>query len=263
MLVKTQEKVSEYIILSLASAASLAIAGVIPKNLNPEGSGVLNSIAQALAAVIILGIITFVPKILSRRNKDSTASRPEGIVHPDEYMLSPLRVAVYGTLLFIAGSYLLSFISGILLSLFLNGSAIDISSDQFMLVAATPLLFGQSITAYLIGRWIGSRSSRGGFLAAMVVVVIGRVLLIAGDAMLGFGVPLDTTSIGFFLLLTIGIGVFAGFGFWRGTKVSEAGYIWYMLSKLPSDSRKAIEELLYEEVLARVKEIDPHPVETG
>lgn len=253
MITKAQEKLSEYAFLTLAPAAGLFIIRLFFKNLSAEEKEILAPLATATAALLILAIIWGFSKIQSRKYKPGISLQPRGIVKPEGYLLSWFRVTFFGALLFLAGSLLLSFFAGVLLGIFLPSSALEPESELFLSAAIPPLLFGQGITAYLVGRWAGVRTDKHAYLAVVAVIVIGRILLASIDSFLGYGEPIDGLAMVFFLIFTIIIGIFGSIGFWAGKKAREAGYIWYLLSNLPAESRETIESLLYEEVLRRVE----------
>jgi hypothetical protein len=254
MLAKTQEKLSETAFLFIATGLGLFLFQGIFKDASPETKESFLAIAQGLGGVLILGLVWGVTKLKSHLYRPGITFQPKGIVRPEGYQLPTSRVTFFGVLLFIAGSQLLAFLTGSLIAITLLASGLDPTNDgDLFLSAAIPsLLYGQAITAYLVGRWIGARVASHGLLVVLAVVLIGRVLVSIFDSLLGYGTFfLDPITLGIFILITALIGSIGVLGYWHGFKAREACYIWYLLSNLPSDSREPIESLLYDEVRAQ------------
>lgn len=247
-----QEKLLEYGVLSLIPLAATSLIGLFARNLDAARAQQVAQIGPGFLAVLIVVVMWSLPRIKSRRFKSGLSLQPSGVVRPEGYHLEIGRVLIYGTLLFFAGTQILSFVAGILLGLVLPASGIDPNSETFIYALLPTLIFGQAITAFLVSQWIGSRVHRHGLLTMLAVLTVGRILLVAVDSLLGFRVPIDAAFIVYFLMLTIVLWAIGGLGYWRGTKMREAGYVWYLLSNLPQESRVPLEELLYDEVRAKV-----------
>jgi hypothetical protein len=166
----------------------------------------------------------------------------------------PLMV-LYGSLIIIGVSLILGGIAGVV------GAAMAIASGitegdliQEYLQKNTPLwvvaLSADSLVSllvvYLLGRWIGTRCSRGGALAVLLMITLTFVIAIA------VGVPSTMSEWYHFImiwsLLQLPILICFGLiGYWRGRKHRLSKYLHYLLGVLPSETRDTVVELAFDE----------------
>jgi hypothetical protein len=253
MFAKAQEKSLDLLFPALTSAIGLILVRLFFKNASPETAQDLAPYTELIACGILLAPPWVASRFKSWRFKPGVTLQPQGIVRPEGYLLPALHVAVYGTLLFTAGSLLLSVLAGFSQGIFLAGTEIAQDQELFIQASVTALLFGQGIAAYLVGRWIGTRTAKRSLLAIILVILFGRMILFAIDNLFLYELTIDFEVVAYFLLLSLPIWVCGVLGCWRGVKAREAGYLWYLMDNLPPTTREPIESLIFEEVQARVQ----------
>jgi len=113
------------------------------------------------------------------------------------------------------------------------------------------------VTAYFVGRWIGSRTSRLGIVAMLLVAPLFAVANVATD-MLAMPGELYTATFGsepraFFgmlkriIIISLIVIVPGLIGYWRGKRQSLSKYLYYLLSVLPPQTQDTVVELAFEE----------------
>jgi hypothetical protein len=113
-----------------------------------------------------------------------------------------------------------------------------------------------ALGAYFIGKWIGTRCSRRGVLAIILVAILGSVSVILADQLatdeayqavyneermvFGHMLRVSTVHTGAYL-------VFGLLGYWRGHTARLSKYLQYLLGVLPSETRNTVVELAFDE----------------
>jgi hypothetical protein len=198
-------------------------------------------------------------EVLERREgKRETANPIEGrltnIYSYEKFFFAWPLTAVYGTIILLAFAEFLGGVSGILLSIFGD----ERSTDGVPKTIFAFLLPITVIAGYLVGRWIGSRSRRGGVVAIFLVAPLSAILDKTVESMMissddfkqlygvpeTFGAVIEHTGATAAILLVTGL-----VGYWRGRRMRFSKYLRYLLGILPSDTRDTLMGLAYEEAL--------------
>jgi hypothetical protein len=135
-----------------------------------------------------------------------------------------------------------------------TGQAVTARALQGLAIAIIAVMI---VAAYFVGRWIGSRTSRLGIAAMLLISPLFAVTNIATDVLLLPG-ELYRDAMGsepgaFFGLLWRIIGISLVImvpgliGYWRGQKQRLSKYLHYLLSVLPPQTRETVVELAFEE----------------
>lgn len=191
-------------------------------------------------------------KSLRRKKKGkegpSLSTLPEGIVKLEGFVLPWHQAGVYGGLVFAA------VVQVVALSLGAFGALFGFSrQEHIVLVVATPFLAG--IIMFSVGRWIGIRCGRRGWVAVVVASFLGRVvallvdMAVSRDAMesflggkLTFVLVLGIVVGGGLMLSVVGLA-----GYWFGRRDRLPKYLQYLLSRLEPAVQRTIVDLAYEE----------------
>jgi hypothetical protein len=132
-------------------------------------------------------------------------------------------------------------------------------------------LFGTIATifgAYLVGRWIGARTSRFGIVAMLLIAPLTAVAAVGMDMLLATvftgvadlgrlafsGILMRITFISFIVIVPGLI------GYWRGQRQKLSKYLDYLLSVLPQPTRDTVVDLAFGEaqnVAAAAGEVRP------
>jgi hypothetical protein len=129
-------------------------------------------------------------------------------------------------------------------------SAVLWATEFGLLVATTPL---KLFAGFLVGRWIGMRSRSGSWALMLAVAIIGALLLPLAMGIIATtwgGAPGNRYPVATVAALSISSAEFALAGIvgvWRGHSRRLAGYMEYLLSVLPPESRETLVYLAYEE----------------
>lgn len=217
--------------------------------------GVSDDFAKTVSAAT-LATLTYVQSMLDNRSiRPKSGLLPKGIVRPERYWLSWKYLIVYGTFIFIATIEVTGFLVGISTTFVFGEQPFDI-----LLMALLPTtIFVSSFTAFLLGRWIGTRIDRNGILTIVLVVLLGRILVVLGDFLLlgeaELGGP-KTVSY-FFIMMADGILLFLTLsiiaivcgiiGYRHGYRLRSFDYLRYLLGTLPSNTRETVIDLVYDE----------------
>ena len=128
--------------------------------------------------------------------------------------------------------------------------ATAVNSLRGLLIVVPLMLIG----GYLVGRWIGMRSTRYGIAVILMSAAVASILTALFDY---FFLPFLTSEnvilagqpsaalrvIANFVILSLSGLV----GYWRGQGLKLSRYMQYLLSVLPNDSRDVVVELAFEE----------------
>jgi hypothetical protein len=251
--------------LALAFIIVLLSAGACFALLNFAGVG--DKVAAPLASAL-LGAITYVHQTLDQKKVSfSLLALPQGIVTLRGFFLPSYVMFVYGAFLLLAIMNIGGAIGGIAAAL----SGLGYGELLFVAAAvSTPLAL---IGSYLIGRWIGVRSAKLPLVVAILAIAGARLggsvmdwlVLPTADFEAIFHAPKEIKT----FLEFVGGGVIflaipALLGAWRGRRARLAGYLRYLLKRIPQDTRLTIVNLAFEEAdkatggnLARQRFVDP------
>jgi hypothetical protein len=115
-------------------------------------------------------------------------------------------------------------------------------------------IIGAVGASFFVGRWIGVRADRFALPAAFVSAYLARLLGTVVDFLI---VPEDikqqlgmAVSVDYLVVLAIGGGLWAiaaVIGAFIGRRQREAGYVAYLLRRIPSDTRQSVIDMVYEE----------------
>lgn len=205
----------------------------------------------------LIAAIPLVHQLLQKRGSDlSLSPAKRGVVSRSGYSMPWYFLALYGAMILIGVSQLVSGFAGVVAAL------ADLQRSQFIYIAAVASI-PTMICSYLVGAWIGARCQTKGLLAvwiaAMAVPLFDRALvfLLMDPAQVAelFGnsnmmvVLLQAILIGGLLF-----GVSGSIGYWRGRKAQLSRYLGYLLRALPQESKDTLVNIAYDEA----KRLDPH-----
>jgi hypothetical protein len=179
----------------------------------------------------------------------------------------PLMV-VYGTVALSLVGQTAAGIAGLILA-----SVMSFEGENAPKAAMATGVFGIIATifgAYLVGRWIGARTSRLGIVAMLLIAPLTAVAGVELDVLLMpdevyrgtfgseglafFGILMRITKTAFIIVVPGLI------GYWRGQRRRLSKYLDYLLSVLPQQTRDTVVDLAFEEaqkVAATVGEVRP------
>ncbi|MCY4515588.1 MAG: hypothetical protein OXC69_10750 [Candidatus Tectomicrobia bacterium] len=189
-----------------------------------------------------------------RSNRPRFTTEPTTPVTLAAYALPWHLLYVYGTLIFLAVTSLLSGFGGFL------AAAAGIGRNAFPVILTITGGLGGLFVAFLLGRWVGLRSGASptsGVLITMVALATAlsvekafSFIVMPEDLFLQIYVAEPTPQ-----LLLKGIagglllyGIFGLLGYWRGRTIRAGNYLHFLLKRLPEETRRSLMALVYEEV---------------
>lgn len=251
----------KYLVGALAIAVAMAIA------IYTAASFVVSDpdTALGIAALPFVGCVHYAEMLEQRHVRMSLwPDRPTAVPTLHGYVISPIVMLAYGTVIVLAVAEFASGLTGILAggmsALLTEGKSLQELAPKLPLVigllallVAVPI---QLLGGYVVGKWIGARCARNGLIVMLGSAAAGAVLLRGIDYLISppehfkalFG---QEKSAG--VLLLAAIGPFAVFsiggliGYWRGRRRKLSSYLHYLLSVLPNDTRNLIVDLAFEE----------------
>ena len=189
--------------------------------------------------------------------RDMMVATEGPIVPSEQYGLAVSRVVGVGALWLAALGLLGSVVGGLLSAIIEEEMMTDGGEtlDEALGLLLAGYLSGifAMVGAYFVGRWIGYRRRERGLLSLILAVALARVSLVLSDAsVLGLEVMdayyLHAGLGSFQLIMSIVLWTTIGlFGYWRGTKMREVMYLYYLVRNLPSDTRKSLVDLAQSE----------------
>jgi hypothetical protein len=234
-----------FLIVLVAAAACFGLLSLF---------GVAEKIAGPLASALF-GAITYVHQAIEKQRATSSAT---GVVTLRGYFFSPVLMFVYASLVLYAMMVLIyayGRYSGALLSDIIDSMDRNEVTDLML-----PLLIAASVTkvfvAYVVGRWVGSRARRFSEIV-LLCSIAGASILVMAVYSIGGGPSSSLFFEGVARPKVLLLGFADNFGsmtvpglvgIWRGKRLRLAGYLGYLLSRLPMDTRFAIVNMVYEEV---------------
>lgn len=238
-----------FLIVLVAAAACFGLLSLF---------GVAEKIAGPLASALF-GAITYVHQAIEKQRATSSATASsQGVVTLRGYFFSPVLMFVYASLALYAMMVLIyayGRYSGALLSDIVDSMDRNEITDLML-----PLLFAASVTkvvvAYVVGRWVGSRARRFSEIV-LLCSIAGASILVMAVYSIGGGSSSSLFFEGVARPKVLLLGFADNFGtmtvpglvgIWRGKRLRLTGYLGYLLSRLPMDTRFATVNMVYEEV---------------
>lgn len=210
--------------------------------------GIQDKIAGPISSTLF-GAITYVSQVLDK-GKSGLALFPAGVVDFSKFFIKFYLLIGYVSILLFSVMELSSAIGGLVAAAF----ATELSNLH-------PILVGSSlginfVSVFLLGRWVGKRSSRLPFLVIIVSCVIAEAIGHASDFVMlpdddyeqvvGLSKNLVNLSLmilgGSILFSVVGL-----IGCWRGRARRMAEYLNYLLKRIPSATRDTLVAIAYEE----------------
>jgi hypothetical protein len=235
--------------ISCGMAAALWFIGLEVASL-VVGSSDAVKVAASLLSSIPLMSFTELLKFLERREgrKNLAAGKRAPIYDLSGFQIAWPLMALYGCFLLIS----IDFVSTGP-AVLVDGYIVDIEKPvrnacRLGLVLSTnwPIMI---LFAYLVGRWIGTRCSRGGVIAVLLAIIISTPFWRAVDLL----TPEEeefifTPSEQLLDLFRLPFLICAGLiGYWRGKKYRLSRYLHYLLDVLPAETRNTVIGLTVEE----------------
>ncbi|SDR31106.1 hypothetical protein SAMN05519103_01914 [Rhizobiales bacterium GAS113] len=170
----------------------------------------------------------------------------------DKFLISWKRMFIYAVITMLGWQYFPITLVAVSKSVIM-GHNWEISPDLLPLLGDLASCIG----AFLVGRWIGSRCASYGLivlpLCIWVAMLIPRIIdwfvtpFIRGEpiAMIPTHASLDIlVSMLYFAITALFFGLI---GYWLGKNQREGRYFYYLLSMVPSSSRKALLDMAHDE----------------
>ena len=194
--------------------------------------------------------------------KDIVQTRDDQIVSLEEFGWPFGRVLTLATVLLLVVGFFGVFVGSVFAAglttfnapLPNEGGALNESIKIAMQIGSYALIFTVA-GSYFVGRWIGYRCSERGVIALVLAVVVSRSIVILLDlVILGFDQYVEllaylNASIVVYLP-TLGLLVVVGMtGVWRGKRTRGPQYLYYVLNKMPKESRDALLDLAQSEAM--------------
>jgi len=158
------------------------------------------------------------------------------------------RMVVYGFIVLVGLAQATSGVTGILLA------HMELPFSNAVLITSGIIAY---VAAYFIGRWVGTRCSRRGVVAILLIALLYAAFQIATDLLI---LPeevytelfrIERLTFGHillrFLVVTVIISALALIGYWRGQKHRLSKYLNYLLGVLPAQTRDTVVELAFDE----------------
>jgi hypothetical protein len=203
-------------------------------------------------------VITTFPKVAELLEQQESRKRLTAGTRKPVYDFRGFQIAwplmvVYGTVALSFVGQAAAGIAGIVLA-----QAMLFEGEIAPKAAVATGLFGTIATifaAYLVGRWIGARTSRFGIVAMLLIAPLTAVAAVGMDVLLATvftgvadlgrlafsGIPMRITFISFIIIVPGLI------GYWRGQRQRLSKYLDYLLSVLPQPTRDTVVDLAFEE----------------
>ncbi len=215
-----------------------------------------DQIIAAFSAAPLASVALIHQLLRERSGPPRFSTEPREIVPLDEYSLPWHQLYIYGTLIFIAIEVILS-ILGIVFLLFTSiqlgfespYEPLSSIPSNFILINLFML-----IVFFILGKWVGVRSSLSPILGVLVVVAIITtvrfiyllVSLFVFPELFEFGVASDPLV----YLLAIGLIfiVFGVVGYWRGRTTRISSYLNFLVKKLPKDTQVDLIDIVFDEL---------------
>jgi hypothetical protein len=176
--------------------------------------------------------------ILSRRR--GVGLVPAGIVRFSGFELAWPVVTILGAFGIIAAGNAAAFVGGLLTGTIEGALGASV-------VAAV-------VASFAVGRWIGIRADQHALIATVITAYLARLLGAIIDMAL---TPADIRgALGMALTTDYAIALLVGGGIWAvsalcggilGRRAREAGYLSYLLARIPAGTRTSVMELVYDE----------------
>jgi hypothetical protein len=206
------------------------------------GSIYENGIPRSLAGFSLLSF-PYIHQRLAGKRRIHFSHLPDDVVPLQAYTLPWHIVLVYGVLIAFA-------IAGVSLFLvWLVGVATGFFVTRAILILNLIILF---VTFYHLGAWIGSRSARNPFLAAVGAVLGYAILELLVTLLLNIDSPLRSLF-GLVIFLSLSL-VAALIGALLGKRRRLINYIRFLLTPLPPQDRQTVVNNLYREVKQRTSD---------
>jgi hypothetical protein len=213
------------------------------------------SAATGLAGLSMAAFPKVAEFLETREGKKSVASGTRGHIYDFRgFQITWLLMVAYGTVVLWGVVETFGFIVGFS---FAAATGQTTANAGYLQGIAITLVVVQIVAAYFLGRWIGSRTSRRGIVAMLLVAPLFAAANVASDV-LGMPGELYAATFGsepweffgvlkriiFISLITIVPGLI---GYWRGKRQSLSKYLHYLLSVLPPQTRDTVVELAFDE----------------
>jgi hypothetical protein len=238
---------------TLAISVVLAIASSVVVAKVAEFVKLDTTLAGTLSQAALGSTVAYYHVISRRRG---SGLLPKGIVPFTGFELWWPVPTVLGAFIIIASANAAAFVGG-----FLTGVIEGVVAASIVAAVAS---------SFAVGRWIGIRASSHALLAAVVCAYLARFIgagidlaLTPDDIKEVLGMGLTT---GYLLSVLVGGGIWAVaavLGSYVGRRAREAGYLAYLLRRIPAASRATVLELAYEESMQLRTAAEPTKVGTS
>jgi hypothetical protein len=228
--------------------------------------------AGALAGVVILAFPKVAEFLEQQESKKRLAvGRRKPVYDFRGFQIAWPLMVVYGTVVLSCLAQASTIIAGTMVRVAggsFEGENAQAANQATGLLNTLITIFG----AYLVGRWIGARSSRLGIVAILLMGLLTAVIWIGMDVFYFFPGKKYTDTFGlegltFFFGILMRLTVISLFivvpgliGYWRGQRQRLSKYLDYLLNVLPPQDRDTVVELAYGEaqkVAAAVGNVRP------
>lgn len=218
------------------------------------------SAAGGLAGVVILAFPK-VAEFLERedgKRKLAGGNQSSRVYDFRSFQIAWPLMVVYGTILLFVIRAGFGIVAGFMLSEALSeaGGTLEMARHMARHISVVSFLPASMLAMYLIARWIGTRCSRRGIIATLLVAISTLI-----DAVLNMTLLPDedfrtmsgyerTDYLKYFgnEVLEVSIIAAAGLvGYWRGHKQRLSKYLYYLLGVLPVETRETVVDLAFEE----------------
>jgi hypothetical protein len=213
------------------------------------------SAATGLAGLSMAAFPKVAEFLETREGRKSIAGGTRGRIYDFRgFQIAWLLMAAYGTVVLWGVIEAFAYIIGFSFGVATGQRVADARALQGLGIATLAV---EIVAAYFVGRWIGSRTSRLGIVAMLLVAPLFAVANIATDV---FALPRELYTATFgsepraffgilkrFSIISLIVMVPGIIGYWRGKRQSLSKYLYYLLRVLPSQTQDTVVELAFEE----------------
>lgn len=212
--------------------------------------GVATQIAGPIAGSFFYAITFVSQKLDGGRSVKGLTLLPPGVVDYSMFAIAYYLMFFYVMILLLATVEFFSFLGGLIAGMF----GMDLQHVMPVLLVCDLITY--TAGPFLLGKWVGTRSSARPYLvtaaAAVSAAVIGHLIdfeLLTADSysqIYGF----TKTETAFWTGSAFSAVIFVGFGMlgcWRGRRRKMSAYFSYLLTRIPEGTRETMVSIAYDE----------------
>jgi hypothetical protein len=236
-----------FLIICGTAAALFAISFTLASLL---GNSAPIQLASSFAALPLLVFPKVLEALEQREGRDNFAAGNQNSIYDfSGFQIAWPLMALYGCFILISVDIVtvlpVTFIDDYIVHNFSDIGKPVRSAYQLGVTLSTNWL-ATTLSAYLVGRWIGARCSSKGMIAVLLAIIIAAASGVAFDLL--FPNPEELAPEAVLDLYRFPFLMCAGLiGYWRGRKYRLSKYLHYLLDVLPADTRDTVIDLAFEE----------------